>query len=81
MAKPGPAISHHPGCPVPAQAPRAKHVKGCRYRQYRHGIPEPKPDVQHRPRMTAEEAKALARARERGVDIVAALDAAAALQK
>lgn len=75
MGKRGPAISHHPGCTVPAQAPRAQHVEGCPYRQPRSGKNK-KPYTRIRPSMSAEEAAALARARERGVDVVKALDEA-----
>ena len=69
------APSHHPGCTVPANAPRSDHVEGCRYRSRRTGK-RITPDVQHRPRVTEDEAAAIARAKGCGVDIVKALDGA-----
>jgi hypothetical protein len=78
--KPGPKAKHFPGCPVPAQAPRAEHIDGCPYREPRSGK-RVAPDVQRRPRLTAKEAEALARARAADVNVAAVLDAASLQNK
>ena len=71
------APSHHEGCNVVASAPMDQHVDGCPKRNVRpRSGKRVAPEVQHRPRVTASEAAAIARARSRGVDIVKALDGA-----
>ncbi len=54
MGKRGPKPNHHPGCTVPAQAPRIEHVEGCPYRKARSG--KSKSSGNERLRLTPEEA-------------------------
>lgn len=60
-----------------ASAPREQHVGGCPKRGIRpRSGKRIATEAQHRPRVTKDEAAAIARARSRGVDIVKALDGA-----
>ena len=63
---------HHPGCDALALGPASAHIEGCRYRTRKGG--NIGPDVQHRPRLWQDEADAFARAKERGVSVIRALN-------